>query len=121
MSSSVGFNNHFHWINTRSAWQDIEYHRQLRAQSIQQDQDTTDAANSAMFNAQQNKISAAATNAAQAALTRIKAAAKAKNDAVTAQIDSAQSVLTQAQKATASATSTTTSSTPATTLLNTVA
>jgi len=110
-SSSVGFNDHFHWISTRSAWQDIQYHRQLRAQSIQQDQDNMDAANTAMFNAQQNNISTGATNAAQAALTRLQTTANAQSDAINSQIDSAQSLLTQTQTATSSSTTSTASST----------
>jgi hypothetical protein len=93
----VGF-KHFHWINTRSAWQDMEYHRQKRAEGLAQDQANMDAVNTAMSTALQNRISQSSNNAAQAALDRVKAATKAKLSNTTRQLDDAQKLIDTTQK-----------------------
>jgi hypothetical protein len=93
----VGF-KHFHWINTRSAWQDMQYHRARRAEGLAQDQANMDAVNTAMSAALQNKISQSSNNAAQAALDRVKAATKAKLTSTTQQIDDAQQLIDTTQK-----------------------
>lgn len=119
MSSGYGgINNHFGWVTQRSAYQDIEYHRQKRAEFAAQDQANMDAMNTAMSSALQNQISTSATNAAQQALDRVKAAAQAKIDANTKQIDDAQSLVDQTAKSVGT-TTTTTSSTSS--VLDTVA
>ena len=90
--SSVG-TTHFNWLPTRSAWQELEYHRVLRAAALQDELDAVTAINSAMSAALQNNISGSATNAAQAALKRVQAAAKAKNAETTKNIDQAQKLI----------------------------
>src|SRR4051812_25240948 len=113
--SGVTF-KHFQWLSTRSAWQDMEYHRQKRAEGLAQDQANMDAVNNAMATALQNKISQASNNAAQAALTRLKAAANAKLAATTKQIDDAQNLINTTQKSIAAPSASGTS-----TVLSTVA
>jgi hypothetical protein len=109
MSSYGGINNHFGWVKQRSAWQDMEYHRQKRAEYAAQDQANMDAMNAAMSGALQNQISVSSTNAAQQALDRVKAAAQAKVDANNKQIDDAQNLLDQTSKALGTTTATTSS------------
>jgi hypothetical protein len=75
------------WMNKRSAWQEMEYHRARRAQFLKEDQANMDAVNSAMATALQTKISAASNNAAKAALKRVEAATKANTAKTTQQID----------------------------------
>ena len=111
MSGYGGINNHFGWVKQRSAWQDMEYHRQKRAEFAAQDQANLDAINSAMSNALQNKISQSANLSANAALKRVQDAAKAKIDETTKQIDAAQSLVDQTSKS-LNVSSTTTSSSP---------
>jgi hypothetical protein len=77
MSGYGGINNHFGWVKQRSAWQDMEYHRQKRAEYAAQDKANLDAMNSAMSGALQNRISQSANLSAQAALKRVQDAAKA--------------------------------------------
>ena len=102
--SGTGINNHFGWVKQRSAWQDIEYHRQKRAEFAAQDQANLDSMNTAMSTALQNKISQSSNLSAQAALKRVQSAAKAKLDETTKQIDDAQSLVDQTSKTTSTAT-----------------
>jgi len=88
----VGFRG-IKWLNTRSAWQDMQYRRQRRSAAIKAHLDMMSGVTSALTSAQQNQISGFATNAVKAAAARIQADAKAKSAQITKQIDSAQSVL----------------------------
>jgi hypothetical protein len=107
--SGYGINNHFGWVKQRSAYQDMEYHRQKRAEFAAQDQANLDAMNTAMSTALQNKISQSSNLSAQAALKRVQDAAKAKIDETTKQLDDAQSLVDQTSKALGTDTSTTSS------------
>ncbi len=107
---------HMRWLSSRSAWQDMEYHRAKRAEAIAQDQANMDAVNSAMSSALQNKITISSNNAAKAALKRVQAATKAKSDQTTKQIDDTLKLI---DKTKASAATTTTATTP--TVLDTTA
>jgi hypothetical protein len=109
MSGYGGISNHFGWVKRRSAWQDMEYHRQKRAEFAKQDQANLDAMNTAMSSALQNRISQSANLSAQAALKRVQDAAKAKLDETTKQLDNAQSLVDRTSK-TMDAASTTASS-----------
>jgi hypothetical protein len=117
--SGTGINNHFGWVKQRSAWQDIEYHRQKRAEYAAQDQANMDAMNTAMSTALQNKISQSSNLSANAALKRVQDAAKAKIDETTKQLDDAQSLVDQTSQAASANSTTTTSSTSS--VLDTVA
>ena len=122
--SGTGINNHFGWVKQRSAWQDIQYHRQKRAEFAAQDQANMDAMNTALSTALQNNISGASTNAAQAPLKRVQSAAQDNVDANNKQIDDAQNLLNQASKAAGSSTTTTSSASSTTSItgvLDTVA
>ena len=88
----VGFRR-IKWFNPPSAWQDMQHRRERRSAAIKAHLDMMDAVNTAFSAAQQNNISGVATNAAQAALKRIQADAKAKSAEILKHIDSAQSVL----------------------------
>src|SRR5690348_6631903 len=99
----VGF-RHFKWLNTPSAWQDLQQRRQRRAAAIQQQLDRMNSINTALTSAHQDQISGAASNAAHAALSRVQAEGKAKSAEITKQIDNAQSVLDAAKSATGSTT-----------------
>ncbi len=105
----------FGWVKQRSAWQDMEYHRQKRAEYAAQDQANMDSINTSMSTALQNRISQSANISAQAALKRVQAAAKAKLADTTKQIDAAQSLIDK----TSGASSTTT--TGSSSVLDTVA
>jgi hypothetical protein len=94
----VGFRR-FKWLSTPSAWQNMQNRRERRGAAIKAHLDMMDGINAALSNAQQNQLSGMAKNAAQAALTRVQADAKAKSAAVVNQIDSAQSVLGAAKAA----------------------
>jgi hypothetical protein len=109
----------FNWRPRKSAWQDMHDRRAKRAEAIQKDLATMDTVNMSMSNALQNRITGAASNAAQAALVRLQNSAKASSELMTKQIDAAQSVLNQAQTQTSSAADSTTSATS--TVLDTVA
>jgi hypothetical protein len=111
--------HHFNWLPRKSAWREMQDRRQQRAKFIQSDLDNMDAVNTSMSSALQNNITGAATNAAQAALTRVQAKAKTTSDTITRQIDAAQSVLNQAQAGSTSVVSTT--STTDSSVLDTVA
>ena len=93
----------FGWVKQRSAWQDMEYHRQKRAEYAAQDQANMDSINNAMSTALQNRISKSADISAQVALKRVQDAAKAKLEETTKQIDAAQSLVDKTSKATGSA------------------
>jgi hypothetical protein len=110
----------FGWVKQRSAWQDMEYHRQKRAEYAAQDKANMDSMNNAMSTALQNKISQSANLSANAALKRVQAAAKAKINETTKQIDDAQSLVDQTAKTTGS-TGTTTSSSSSSKVLDTTA
>jgi hypothetical protein len=112
----VGFKR-IKWFKTRSAYEDMQYRRQRRAEAIKKHLELADNVNTAMSNAQQNKISGMSTVAAQAALKRVQGMAKAKSTEITRQIDSAQRLVDTTQASTSS--STTTSSTSG--VLDTVA
>ena len=94
----VGFRR-IKWFNTRSAWQDMQHHRERRSAAIKQHLDMVDGINVALANAQQNQISGMASNAAHAALNRVQAVAKAKSAEIVNQIDNAQNVLDTAKAA----------------------
>jgi hypothetical protein len=100
----------FGWVKQRTAYQDMEYHRQKRAEYAAQDKANMDSINTAMSNAMQNKISGLANLAGEVALKRVQAAAKAKIAETTKQIDDAQSLVDQTQKSVDSTSTTTTSS-----------
>ena len=108
--SGYGVNNHFGWVKQRSAWQDMEYHRAKRAEYAKQDQANMDSINTSMSAALQNRISQSANISANAALQRVKAAAKAKIDETTKQIDAAQGLVDQTLKTTSTTTTTGSSS-----------
>jgi len=97
----VGFRR-IKWFNTQTAWQDMQHRRERRAAAIKQHLDMMDGINTAVSNALQNNISGMSSNAAQAALQRVQADAKAKSAELTKQIDSAQSVLDQTKAGTTS-------------------
>jgi hypothetical protein len=88
----VGFRR-IKWFNTPSAWQDMQNRRERRSAAIKAHLDMMDGVNTALSGALQNNISGIATNAVQAAASRIQADAKAKSAEITKQIDSAQKVL----------------------------
>ena len=92
----VGFRR-IKWLNMRSAWKDMQYHRERRAAAIKRHTAMMDAINAAMSNAQQNKIAGLSRNAAQAALKRVQSQAIAKTTEMTAQIDKAQKLVDQTQ------------------------
>jgi DNA-binding phage protein len=79
---------HFYWLPTPSAWQEAEGWRARRQAMVQDTLDTSDAANSIFATAATDKIQGMAKLAAQAAINRIKKAAKAKMDKTLLQIDS---------------------------------
>jgi hypothetical protein len=87
----------FNWLPQRSAWQQMQSWRAKRAAAVQKYLDNMDTVSTSMGNALQNNITQSATNAAQAALSRIQNSAKATSAKLTSQIDSAQSVIDQAQ------------------------
>jgi len=88
----VGFKR-IKWFKSRSAYQDMQYRRQRRAEAIQRHMDMMEGINAAMSAAQQNRISGLSTLAAQAGIKRVQEMANAKAAEVTKQIDSAQSVV----------------------------
>jgi hypothetical protein len=111
----VGFKR-IKWFAPRSAYKDMVSQRQRRAEGLKKTKDMMDAINTAMSNAQQNKISGSSMVAAQAALKRVQSMAKAKSDEITKQIDSAQNLVDTTQSS-----STTTTTTGTSTILDTVA
>ena len=99
----VGFKR-IKWFKSRSAYQDMQQHRERRAEFNKKQQAMMDAVNAAMSNAQQNKITGMTNLAAQAAQKRVQEMAKLKADELTKQIDDAKSLVEKTQ-----ASSTTTS------------
>ena len=89
---TVGFKR-IKWFNSRSAYQDMQYHRQRRAAAIQKNLEMMDAVNTALSDTQQNKISGLSMLSAQAAMQRVQDLAKAKSQEITKRIDSAQSLV----------------------------
>jgi hypothetical protein len=87
----------FNWLPQQSAWQQMQSWRAKRAAAVQKYLDNMDTVSTSMGNALQNNITQSATNAAQAALSRIQNSAKTTSAKLTSQIDSAQSVIDQAQ------------------------
>jgi hypothetical protein len=90
---NVGEFRRFNWLPMQPAWKDMEIRRARRAEMLKQEQANMDAMNSAMDTAMQNRISLSANIAANAALKRVQAAAKAKTTEVTKQIDDAQNLI----------------------------
>lgn len=86
------------WLSSRSAWQEMEYHRAKRAEFAQSDQSSMDSMNNAMTTALQSKISGSATLAGNAALKRVQAAAKAKQAEAQKQLEETTKKLDAAQK-----------------------
>jgi hypothetical protein len=106
------------WLPARSAWNDMEYYRVRRAAMAQQDLANMDSVNSAMATAMQTNITGASNNAANAALKRIQAVAKAKNAATIKQLDNAERLITQTKASLAAATPATP---PSTSVVDTIA
>jgi hypothetical protein len=100
----------FGWVKQRSAYQDMVYHRERRAAFAKQDQANLEAMNAAMSGALQNKISQASNLAANAALKRVQAAAKAKIEETNKQIDEAQKLIDKTKTTTATTTTSSSSS-----------
>ena len=89
---NVGFKR-IKWLKSRSAYQDMQQHRQRRAEFTKKHQAMMDAVNLAMSNAQHNKISGLSNLAAEAAVKRVRAMALAKADELTKQIDDAKGLV----------------------------
>jgi hypothetical protein len=70
----------FNWLPTPSAWQEAEMWRARRQALTQQFLDANDTVNASFANAATDQIAGLAKLAANAAVVRIKAAAKAKFD-----------------------------------------
>ena len=85
----------FRRFNTPSAWQNMQQQRERRGAAIKARLDMMNAVNNAFASAQQNNISGLAKIAAQAALNRVQAAAKAKQADMVKGIDDAQSLIGQ--------------------------
>jgi hypothetical protein len=71
---------HFYWLSTPTAWQQAEAWRARRQAMAQDFMNTSDLINASFANAAGDRIAGSAKLAAQAAVARIKAAAKAKLD-----------------------------------------
>jgi len=90
---NVGGFKRFNWLPMQPAWKDMEIRRARRAEMLKREQANMDAINSAMADAQQNRITQSSNLFAKAALKRVQAAAKAKTDQVVKQIDAAQKLV----------------------------
>jgi hypothetical protein len=90
---------HFNFISRPSAWQAMQQQHARMAKISSDFQDASSSASSTMFGAIDDQVSGLATNAAQAALTRVQAEVQAKADASTKQLDDAQSLIDQTQTA----------------------
>ena len=101
---NVGFKR-IKWLKNRSAYQDMQYHRQRRAEFTKKHQAMMDAVNLAMTNAQQNKITASSNLAAEAAVKRVREVALAKADEMTKRIDEAKALVDKTQAGTSSGSS----------------
>jgi hypothetical protein len=102
---NVGFKR-IKWLKSRSAYQDMQYHRQRRAEFNKKHQAVMDAANMAISNAQYNKISGLSNLAAEAAVKRVQQMAMAKADELTKHIDDAKSLVDKTTASTGSSTGT---------------
>jgi hypothetical protein len=102
---NVGFKR-IKWLKSRSAYQDMQYHRQRRAEFTKKHQAMMDAVNLAMSNAQHNKITGSSNLAAEAAVKRVREMALAKADELTKQIDDAKSLVDKTTASTGSSTGT---------------
>ena len=71
---------HFYWLPTPTAWQEAEAWRARRQAMAQDFLAASDAVNASFANAATDQIAGMAKLAANAAVGRIKAAAKAKFD-----------------------------------------
>ena len=110
---NVGFKR-IKWLKSRSAYQDMQQHRQRRAEFTKKHQAMMDAVNLAMANAQQNKITGLSNLAAEAAVKRVRELALAKTDELTKQIDDAKGLVDKTRAST-------TPSTGSSNMLDTVA
>jgi hypothetical protein len=100
----------FNWLPMQPAWKDMEIRRARRAAFARQDQANIDAMNVAFANAFQNRITQSANLFATAALKRVQATAKAKNDEMIKQIDDAQKLIDKTAPSDKSSTTTNSSS-----------
>ncbi len=100
---NVGFKR-IKWFKNRSAYQDMQQHRQRRAEFTRKHQAMMDAVNLAMSNAQYNKISGLSNLAAEAAVKRVREMALAKTDELTKQIDDAKGLVDKTKASTTSST-----------------
>lgn len=100
-------NVRFNWVKSRTAWQDMEYRRAKRAQFIKADIERMEATNATFSNAMQNRISQSANIAAEAALKRVQAAAKAKLEENSKSIEDAIKLIDETQKSVDATASTT--------------
>lgn len=71
---------HFYWLPTSTPWQEAEQWRLRRQALAQQFADSSDLVNASFSKAATDQIDGMAKLAANAAVVRIKAAAKAKFD-----------------------------------------
>jgi hypothetical protein len=71
---------HFYWLSTPTPWQEAERWRLRRQALAQQFADSSDLVNASFSKAATDQIEGMAKLAANAAVARIKAAAKAKFD-----------------------------------------
>jgi hypothetical protein len=71
---------HFYWLSTPTLWQEAERWRLRRQALAQQFTEANDLVNASFANAATDQIAGMAKLAANAAVLRIKAAAKAKFD-----------------------------------------
>ena len=100
---NVGFKR-IKWLKSRSAYQDMQHHRQRRAEFTKKHQAMMDAVNVAMANAQQNKITGLSNLAAEAAVKRVREVAMAKADELTKQIDDAKGLVEKTKAGSTSST-----------------
>lgn len=99
----IGFKGFYHFgqgsQGQTTALQDLQARRAGIAASLSSTQAVLTSITAAFGTAQQNNISGLGTLAAQAALARVKAQAKARSDTILTQINSAQSTLDSAKTA----------------------
>ena len=102
---NVGFKR-IKWFRSKSAYQDMQQHRQRRAEFTKKHQAMMDAVNLAMTNAQQNKITGLSNLAAEAAVKRVREMAMAKADELTKRVDDAKSLVDKTKAGTGTSTGT---------------
>ncbi|OYY07594.1 MAG: hypothetical protein B7Y70_14325 [Rhizobiales bacterium 35-68-8] len=90
--TTVGFGS-----TQNSAWAKLKSQRAAMANNLASAQSTLNSITSSFSSAQQDNITGLGTLAANAAIARVRADAKAKAATLTAQIDSAQSALNDAK------------------------